>query len=455
MPLLLCAALLLASACSGEPNQSDTVGFASTGGAEAGEQTLRVGLYPYVPRLEQFQEAITAAWAQAHPDVTLEFATAQEWDGGYSSSPDGLDVFVFDAIYLGYFQAQGNLTQLSADQVRGTDDFLPYALSGVADGSNYLGIPMFGCANILFYRQGDNALAQATTLDAVTGAVGQCSYTSQIPPDRRGLMMDLAGGTTNACFYVDATESLDGQWPITYPNDPAQLNAEAIEHLQSLLAASSFYNSAQDAPSPYQRAAWFSEGYGRAVIGFTEAMSAMSDETRRTVQFRIMPLGDDADARPLFFSDVIGINSTTEQSALAIELANLMASTDVMVTAMQATNGASAQYLMPTRPSIFHALGQSDPIYPRMYTMVSEANPILLNLGSNGREWVSSMKDDIRTAVQANYPCGCDQPAAPIGDQSQADAQCPVTCSSHGGWNGQWRTYDGTSYCGCSQCPTN
>src|SRR5262245_42756123 len=56
--------------------------------------TLRVGLYPFVPRLERFEAVIRAAWRALQPRVALEFAA---WDGGYAQDPAvaGLDVFVF------------------------------------------------------------------------------------------------------------------------------------------------------------------------------------------------------------------------------------------------------------------------------------------------------------------------------------------------------------------------
>ena len=40
---------------------------------------------------------------------------------------------------------------------------------------NYYGLPMFGCANILYYRQWDQAAANATTLSELTQAVEMAS----------------------------------------------------------------------------------------------------------------------------------------------------------------------------------------------------------------------------------------------------------------------------------------
>src|SRR5262245_46589320 len=78
------------------------------GTAGAAGTSLKVGLYPYVPNIAQFQTVIANAWGQVQPNVTLNWASS--WDGGYDMDPDSsYDVFVFDAINLSYFQSQGYL----------------------------------------------------------------------------------------------------------------------------------------------------------------------------------------------------------------------------------------------------------------------------------------------------------------------------------------------------------
>ena len=59
--------------------------------AAQAQQTLNVALYPYVPRIDQFQAAITAEWGKVHPEVPLNFLKSEVrrdghcvkvWDGG-------------------------------------------------------------------------------------------------------------------------------------------------------------------------------------------------------------------------------------------------------------------------------------------------------------------------------------------------------------------------------------
>lgn len=435
-----------------------------TAPTSAASPQLVVALYPYVPRVEQFQKAIRAAWSSVQPTVPLVFMDAAHWDGGYSMDPPpGADVFVFDAMYFEYFRARGWLSALSPGEVQGLDDFVPYAINGVRVGASYYAIPQLGCANILFYQKNDAALANAKTLTQVQSALSQCTYTSEIPPDRRGLMIDMAGKTTNGTLYLDSAHAITGQYPLPLPQNPAQLNANAVANMRRLLAMASYENgTADDLNDPYQRGEWFSRGWGRAVVGFTEYMSDMSDETRRNIAFKVMPLSD-APNPPLFYADVIGVNTTTTSRgtrALAVQLANIMASSATMTASIGPDpQNPGPQYLMATRPSVFQTLGATFPIYKDMYALVATGQPVMFKLDSSSREWFSSdMPATIRSAARQNYSCGCDYRSVQyISNNSAAPAICQSTCASYGGWNGQWTNEypaaQGWSVCGCRTCP--
>lgn len=425
----------------------------------AAAQTLTVALYPYVPRIQQFEAAITAAWAKVQPGVTLTFLPASAWDGGYAMDPPAnADVYVFDAMYLALFQSQGNLIPFAANEIDNIADFLPYAINGAKSGNGYLAIPLLGCSNILFYQKSDQALAQATTLSQVTSALNQCTYTSLIPPDRRGIMLDMAGGTTNVTLYADIEHAMTGAYPL--PQPPAsQLDPNAISAMKLLLATASFYNASDDTSDAYQRSAWFSQGYGRAVVGFTESMSEMSAQTLANTAFKVMPLSDNPANPPLFYSDMIAVNSTTQArgtTALAKQLANVMAASTTVVASFTGTQtNPSPQYLMPARPSVFTALSPTYPVYAEM-AKLTQTNPVLFALDVNARTWVNAVKGAVRTESRANYPCGCDFPAGqPISSNAAAPAICNPVCTQHGGWNGNWTNQPPVtgSVCQCNTCP--
>lgn len=448
LALLTLALLLTASGCATAPIRV------------APETTLVVALYPWVPRSHQFQAVITAAWAQVQPDVSLSFLSSKEWDGGYDTNPPlDADVYVFDAMFLDYFRSQGFLEPMSAGEIDDPDDFVAYAIHGVEAGGRYYAIPRLGCANILFYRKDDAQLAKATTLSEIKDALGQCTYTSEIPPDRRGLMVNMSGGTTDASLYLDTVHSLTGEDPPPLPWDPSEIDPSAMDNMRQILAMASYWNATRDTD---QRASWFSQGRGRALIGYTESMASMSAETRDHIAFKVMPLSDD-DTSAMFYADVIGVNTTTNQRGtrdLAVRLANVMASSATMVRSIGPDGDHPfPQYLMATRPSVFRALGRSFPIYNEMYGLITSSRPVMFRINEQSRDWLAAMKDTLRAEARRDYPCGCDYPASEaIADPAAAPAICKETCAAHGGWSGAWAQHGpaasaGKAACGCNACP--
>lgn len=425
-------------------------------------ETLTVALYPYVPRVDQFKTAITEAWQKVQPSVNLVYVPTNEWDGGYSDDPKSTyDVFVFDAMYFEYFRSKGYLASMSPGEIANESDFLSYAIDGVKVSGNYYAIPLLGCANILFFDKANTALKNATTLSDVNSALGQCTYTSEIPPDRRGLMVDMAGTTTNVALYADTAHSLTGTYPLPQPA-PSNLNQQAIANMTSIMSMASFRDATAHNVPAYGRAAWYNSGYGTAYVGYTESMSQMSASTLANIDFKVMPLSN-AGNRPLFYADVIGVNAAITnpgRRALAVQLANVMAASDTVVNAYKAeTTGGNPQYLMATRTSVFKTLAQTYPLYANMLSLVTDNNPLMFKLDASARTWITSVGSTIKTETRTAYTCGCDFPAAqPIFGNASAPPICNATCLDHGGWNGQWTNQypaaqDG-SVCGCNSCPT-
>lgn len=378
-------------------------GMASVGNLDDGATaTMTLAIYPYVPRPKQFEIVIREAWNKAEPGVTLKFV---DWDCYSTDPPRDLDVFVFDAIFLSYFQKKGFLAAIKLDEARDPGDFLAYALEGTELAGTLYGIPQLGCASILFYRQGDQQLTDAETLSAVVKAIGECTYTTEIPPSGTGLMVDISGGTTAACYYLDAVEDIYGKYTDTppLPPDNTLINPWGIHNVRKLLRMASvkqakYYND----ENPYQRGTWFARGRGRAMIGYTETMSAMDEKALKTVSFKPMPFSDGTGVS-LFYSDIIGINSAVtdpEKRRLALKLANLMASTQVVVDCFRPTpENNYPQYLMPVRHSVFYILGKEFPIYNKMYQMVIKCDPHLFRIGPDSKTWLKALKGDIKDQV--------------------------------------------------------
>lgn len=411
--------------------------------------SISLALYPWVPRYDQFVQSIQTRWQQAHPDVQLKIVPQDQWDGGYSNDPTPeMDVFVFDATFLNQFRRNGYLSPLNAAEINNLGDFVPYAIQGVRQGEHYSAIPLLGCTNVLFYSKYDPPMQSVNTLNDLRGALNRCTYTSDVPPDIRGLMVK-GSGSTNSYRYVELYFSQYGKFP-----DPNAIHDPVvIQNGREMLSIGSYLNANENSDDPYIYANWMSQGHGRAMVGYTEAMSSMSPALRSHIDFKLMPFSN-TDNAPLFYSDVIGIHSKTTQRALAVELANMLASTDNVSQSIRAENGQPAQYLMPTRWSIFSQMS-SDPLYWKMGKMVFDAKPTLYVLGDNAREWLETIKKPVNQALWNNYPCGCDIDAGPVPNYAQAQQVCPALCAAQGGWNGQWTNAipGHASVCGCNTCP--
>jgi len=414
--------------------------------------TLRVGLVPFVPRLERFQRVIREAWHELQPRVALDFVS---WDGGREEDPGAakLDVFVFDAAFLDDLRAKGRLRPLQAADLAPLSDFVPYATRGLLLDHAYSGIPWLGSTPLLIFRRGDDELSEATTLSQLVNAVGTCVYTGAVPPDARGLLLGLANDAESARLYVGASQASTGQWPIPLPLRPDQLDVNALESLQTLLQASSFYNSTLDPEDRYQRARWFAQGFGRALAAPPDALWALGPALA-DVDFAILPLGDAPTVRRVFDAQIVGIAPRGMHPEWALQLGQLIASSEVVRAILAPSDGQPAQYLMPVRRSVYRALGKDDPLYRKLQAVMERAQPYLLNLGPRAREWLAQMPAEVQRRVLRNYPCACDQPVAPIRTQSDASAKCLAVCERHDGWTGQWRAPHGQpSVCACRSCP--
>ena len=367
-----------------------------------GVNAMNVAIYPYVPRPEQFKNELREKWADLHPDIELNFI---EWDCYSQNPPDSLDVFVFDGIFLSNFVQNGYLLPLQQSDIDNFGDFLPYAINGCKDTNDatayYYGMPQIGCAYMLYYRKGDSELANANSLSEVYTSIGTATYSSVVPPFHKGLLMDMSGGTTNACLYEEA--SIDNGVPYSWnPPMPSytDLDADVVSNLRSCTSMGGTQQVKYYSDTAYARGYWFMNGSGKGMVGFTETMSVMTDSLSK-MYFKLMPLSN-TNEENLFYIDVVGINAniSDNKKSLALELANLMASSDYMIDAFgPSTSDSNPQYLMPVRQSVFNTLKSEWPMYAVMDSIVNSCSPNVFKLGSDSRTWLSDNKSQIRDTI--------------------------------------------------------
>ena len=437
-----------------------------------GESCIAAGLYPYVPDTDAFASAICSAWSDSGQTEKL-YLIADEavWDGGYSSDPvytNGsgsqapIDVFVYDAMYLEYWKTQ--TTSVPADQITDASDFVSYAQTALTEpNGDMYALPMLGCTNIMFYRDDDIAMGGVTTLSDFLSVNSAGIYTSPVPFGDTGVMMNMSGKTTIGVDYMVKGFQETGSWPTIGPLDTA-----IIQSMAEIAETSSYYNALTgvipphpDVEDQYVRAGYFSDGYGRVSIGFSESMSQMSDATRSNLRLKAFPWTDNTSAPNMFYADVVGVNSQSTflsgGGTLPFTLANLMTEQAVVQSAI-APSGGDLSYLFPARNSVLNALAAADGLYQQMSNVLNDTAAVLVNMPTTDRDGFHSFGGTVEAAVAGDFSGHCDKESTVFpGSDAEAPDICIPLCASAGGWMGTWTNvsppaWPGYSACGCAIC---
>lgn len=387
--IVLCVALVLFT----YNNKTEKQNGSGQVQAEDSPQTLSVALYEYVPDLESVKRDISEAWKEAHPDVGLQFVS---WSCYSDELPEDLDVFVFDAIYLSEYIEHGNLLPIPEETIKNKEDIIPFALDGCKEGGKLYAVPQILCTNLLYTRKEDTELSGVTDLLTLYEKMGDRELQTEIPEENEGLMIDMSGGTTKVCMYLDAEIDYN-KTHTDYKDLPVQpsLTEETLVLLRLLTKmggkAQVLYEP--EDYEPYIRARWFSEGKGRAFIGFSEAMSVMGDYVNE-IDFRAFSYSDSEDI-PLLFADAIGVNSKIDESKkeLAFDLAEIITCEETMykVMAPEKSDG-TPQYLLPARVTVYDRLKEDYPLYAGLEEIVLNPKNHLFRMGANAREYIANTK---------------------------------------------------------------
>ncbi len=378
------------------------VSFAySANTTEQNQTILNVALYGYVPDVQRFRNAVQTSWKQVEPNVDLNFV---DWDCYESDPTQDIDVFVFDSIYLQHYVNEGYLLPISENQIKNKDDLLDFALSGCTINNTIYAIPQIICTNLLYYRNDDSEMAQVDTVNELYQLLGDRKSNSIIPGENEGLMIDMSGGTSKVCLYLDAL--IDQTQTYTdYAQLPQRFDEHVVSYLKMLqsMAGTAHANYYPEDNDAYIRAKWLAEGKGRAYIGYTEAMSSMGDFANN-VNFKLISYSQYNNI-PLFYGDIIGINSdiNTDKENLAIKLVNVVASSDTMIASISSNaDNSYPQYLLPARCSVYKAMSSDYPIYRKLYKIATDLNNRLFLLGSNAETWLTEVKGTLSEMLNEN-----------------------------------------------------
>ncbi|MCM1263719.1 MAG: thiamine pyridinylase [Butyrivibrio sp.] len=396
--LLFSIALVFTGCGQQEANQANSMQetVQATGNVNEGDESivLTVALFPYVPDVDYFEKVIADAWENdaSHSNVRLNFIT--DWDC-YSAEniPDEYDIVIIDAIFLREYAEKGELLPISESDINDYEDILPFVREGLkVDGVTY-GTPEMICANLFFYRSGDEDIAQAGNVDKLYEVMGDYEGTQAEPEKGRGLIVNMASGTGKICFYLDAiTDEKAVYSDFAQMPDLQNIDETAIQSLNELILMAgitgAYYDSGDDS---YERARWFGNGSGRAYIGYSESMAEM--ENLDDVKVSTLSLANREDI-PLFFADVAAINSNLSTDEVkkkyALELLNVIADSNVMTNTIKRDN--NCQFILPARSSCYDALKKDFPVYEQLDAIVKKDNNHIFRMGGNAHEYIKEAK---------------------------------------------------------------
>ncbi len=365
-------------------------------------ETLNVALYGYVPDSIRFKKVVQNEWNKKEPNIKLNFV---DWDCYSEDPPKDLDVFVFDAIYLSRFIKQGYLSEISKEDIKNKNDIIPFAMEGCTEKGSAYAIPQIICTNLLYSRKGDMDIEKVNSVFDLYNKLGKNKSEDIIPADNKGLLIDMSGGTSKVCMYLDSLIDTTQEYTqfSSLPN-VNEIDADSTRSLSLLqsMAGKEQANYWPENNDAYIRAKWFMNGKGRAYIGYTEAMSNMK-EFVNDINFKTISLSRNSDI-PIFYGDVVGINSSITNSykkEKAIELANIVADEKTMVNAVSPDeNNKYPQYLLPARKSVYHDLESKYPVYGNLYKIANKSNNKLFRVGPDIREWLKEAKKVIPTYLE-------------------------------------------------------
>lgn len=327
-----------------------------------------------------------------------------DWDA-YTSDPNNtLDVFSFDGIYLSSFSEKGYLLPIPPEKIQEREDLIPFTLAGCTFGGTLYALPQLLCADFLYTRKDDTALSGITDVMTLYDILGDRETQGVTPEENEGLLVDLSDAFfTKTVMYLDAL--MDEQQNYTDYNelpDTTNLSEKVLALLKIMrrMGGEEQINFKPEDDDEFVRARWFAEGKGRALIAYSEAMSAMGDRVDE-VTVRLFSYGTEKNI-PLFYTDMVGISSniSEDKKELALELANVLISEEVLTEMSRPENDDDyPQYLLVARKSVYDALSRDYPIYKLLKDIVNHKENHVFRMGAEAKEFILDMEKTLSQCI--------------------------------------------------------
>ena len=345
-----------------EPVNTDAVTEATpeTTEPDPGVTTITVALYPALPDLNMAQNTLAQMWAEMEPDVELEFVYWDCYDDPY---PHGIDVIVYDAVFLNYLVENFLIYPLDPNGLADTTGILSFTMEGARYDGDLYGLPVLACSNYLIHYTEDEEMMQVENFEQLYELLSlrKSWYSSD------GLQINVSD--FGSSFYLDALIDYTGTYT-TYDD----LNAlyppvsDVVEQLHAI-------NTLIPEPADYIRGrsytTRFARGEGSACYSFSESLYDMKDILD---QLTIRPISFfDGENIPMYYTDIASIGSHVmdpDKYDLCMKLVNLLGSVEYQ--AELCFGNGDVQYLLPAREQVYLAAMEQYPMYGRLYELVMD-----------------------------------------------------------------------------------
>jgi thiamine pyridinylase len=350
------------------------VGFVALSGTVVAQapETLRVALYPYVPKGRELFFKLEAAFEAAHPGVNVELVESKPLVEDYYK--DGLletdaDIYEIDTVLLPDMIRKGKIAPLTLPNA----DFVPEARQAVQFNGSTWAVPHWICGNFLFYAKGDEAVKKAKTWEELVAAFGA----------NTAWFVDLKGSSTLGEWYLTVIAGLDGDAAsVAKRVQSPSLDPAAVHKLQVLLGPcpAGYCRNADLHYRTGYYARQFARGRARAYIGYSETLHyalqeigdscGATDGCRRAdeIAVRALPMLS-PQGKPVGWVDGFGISAalTGRKKDLAREFIEFAASWQAYQLILNTETGVAPRYLLPALRLSTRNPELDPPLYKTLY----------------------------------------------------------------------------------------
>ena len=342
---------------------------------DSGVESISVALYPHLPDLNMAQDVLAEMWAEMEPDVELEFIYWDCYDDPY---PHGIDVIVYDAVFLDYLVENYLVYPLDPDALDDTTGILPYALEGARYGGYLYGFPVLACSYYLIHYTDDEEMMDVQNFEQLYSLLSERKswYSSD------GLQTNMSD--FGSSLYLDALIDYTGTYTThqdlsaLYP--PVTKVVDRLYEINSLIPEPADYIRGRDFKTRFAR------GEGSACYSFSESLYDMKDILD---QLTIRPIGFfEGENIPMYYTDIASIGSHVAEETkydLCMKLVNLLGSVEYQ--AQLCFGNGDVQYLLPAREQVYLAAMEQYPMYETLYILATDENNRISRFGADVYEY--------------------------------------------------------------------